>query len=131
MNEQSMAAANAENDIKAVIKSYNEAVRGNDAEGFRRAFHPTAPIAQFQQRSGEIDVKTLDGFIEQIDGLHAKFGGAVEVSEDIQVDVSDGIASAHVPFRFQMGDKAFSGVNIFVLAVDGGRWRIMSKVYSL
>ena len=121
----------AEDSIKSVVRAYNDAVRDNDPDGFRRTFHPVAPIMQYQERNGEIDVKSLDEFIAQIDGLHAKFGNAVEVSDEIHVDVSGHIASARVPFRFQMGDKEFAGVNIFTLAVDGADWRIMSKVYSL
>ena len=131
MNETTNANTESEAGIKAVVAAYDDAVRGNDADGFRRVFHPTATIAHFQVRKQAISVISLDEFIEQIDGLHAKFGSAVEVSEDVHVDASDSIASARVPFRFQMGDKEFSGVNIFVLAVDDGSWRIMSKVYSL
>lgn len=131
MNDAKENTADAQEKVKAVILAYNDAVRGNDPEGFRRTFHPSSPIVQYQQRNGEIDIKSLDEFIAQIDGLHAKFGSAVEVSDAIDVDVSDCIASARVPFRFQMGDKEFAGVNIFTLAVDGDVWRIMSKVYSL
>lgn len=131
MSDMNEPTADAEGKIKAVIAAYNDAVRSNDAEGFRRTFHPTAPIVQYQERDGKLDVKTLDEFIKQIDGLHAKFGSAVEVSEEVHVDISDCIASARVPFRFQMGDKEFAGVNIFGLAIDDGAWRIVSKVYSL
>ena len=117
--------------IESVVAAYNDAVRGNDAELFRRAFHPTATVAHFQERKGVIDVRSLAEFIDQISALHARFGSAVEVSEDVHVDVSGQIASARVPFRFRMGDQEFAGVNIFTLAVDDGNWRIMSKVYSL
>ena len=117
--------------IESVVGTYNDAVRGNDPELFRRVFHPTATVAHFQERKGVIDVKSLTGFIDQISALHARFGSAVEVSEDVHVDVSGQVASARVPFRFRMGNREFTGVNIFTLAVDEGRWRIMSKVYSL
>ena len=131
MSDAIDANKDTEAEIGSVVAAYNDAVRGNDAELFRHAFHPTATIAHFQERKGVVDVKSLSEFIEQIDSLHARFGSAVEVSEEIHVDVSGHIASARVPFRFRMGDRELSGVNIFTLAVDDGRWRIMSKVYSL
>ena len=119
MNETSDFAA-AEEQIRAVVAAYNGAVRANDADGFRKAFHPTSSVVHYQERKGAIDVKTLDEFIEQIAGLHENFGNAVEVSDAVHVDISGNIASVRVPFRFQMGDKEFSGVNIFALAVDDG-----------
>ena len=131
MSEANDASQDAVAAIKSVVADYNEAVRSNDSDMFRRAFHPTATVAHFQERKGAVDVKSLSEFIEQINALHARFGSAVEVSEDAHVDVSGRIASARVPFRFQMGDREFAGVNIFALAVDDGSWRIMSKVYSL
>ena len=131
MSKTMDANQDTEASIRSVVACYNDAVRSNDAEMFRRAFHPTATVAHFQERKGVIDVKSLGEFIEQIGALHARFGSAVEVSEDVHVDVSGQIASARVPFRFQMGDKEFRGVNIFTFAVDDGNWRIMSKVYSL
>ena len=131
MSDSVDASQDAVAAIESVVAAYNDAVRSNDAELFRRAFHPTATVAHFQERKGVIDVRSLAEFIDQISALHARFGSAVEVSEDVHVDVSGQIASARVPFRFLMGDKEFAGVNIFTLAVDDGNWRIMSKVYSL
>ena len=131
MSDSIDASQDAVAAIESVVAAYNDAVRSNDAELFRRAFHPTATVAHFQERKGVIDVRSLAEFIDQISALHARFGSAVEVSEDVHVDVSGQIASARVPFRFRMGDKEFAGVNIFTLAVDDGNWRIMSKVYSL
>ena len=131
MSDTVDASQDTEAAIKSVVACYNEAVRSNDAEMFRRAFHPTATVAHFQERKGVIDVKSLAEFIEQISALHVRFGNAVEISEDVHIDVSGHIASARVPFRFQMGDKEFGGVNIFTFAVDDGNWRIMGKVYSL
>lgn len=131
MSDSNPAMQDAAEKITAVIHAYNDAVRTNDPEGFRKTFHPTACVTHYQTRKGEINVITLDEFIAQIASLYEKFGSAVEVSEDVQVDVAEGIASARVPFRFHMGDNEFTGVNIFGLAIDGGEWRIMSKVYSL
>ncbi len=121
----------AEDQIKAVVASYNEGVRTADVDIFRKAFHPTATVAQYQERKGTVDVLTLDGFIDQIKGLHEKFGSAVEVSKAVDVNISDNIATARVPFSFQLGDKDLNGVNMFSLAMDNGEWRIMGKVYSL
>ena len=78
MSETIDANQDTEASIKSVVACYNDAVRSNDAEMFRRAFHPTATVAHFQERKGVIDVKSLAEFIEQISALHAKFGSAVD-----------------------------------------------------
>ena len=45
MSEASDANQDAEAAIESVVADYNEAVRRNDSDMFRRAFHSTATVA--------------------------------------------------------------------------------------
>jgi hypothetical protein len=118
-------------EVRGVINTYLDAVRTWNADLFRSTFHPQANIMHYYVKGDAMRVSTLEEFVSSIGSLHDKFDNAEEQALEIDVLLADHIATARVPFRFIMGDRAMEGQDLFNLAKINGEWKIIHKSYYL
>jgi hypothetical protein len=117
--------------VEALIKKYLSAVKRCDLEALRSTFEPSANISHYHVKGDAVRVNGVDGFIDVIKSLHAKYVNAEEVAKAIDVRLVGPLASARVPFGFVMGPNTLEGEDIFNLAFCKGEWKIIHKSYYL
>lgn len=116
---------------EALIQKYLAAVKRCDLEALRSTFEPSANISHYYVKGDTVRVNDVDGFINVIKSLHAKYDNAEEVANAIDVRLVGPLASVRVPFGFVMGPNTLEGEDIFNLAFCGGEWKIIHKSYYL
>ena len=79
----------------------------------------TANISHYYVKGDTVRVNDVDGFINVIKSLHAKYDNAEEVANAIDVRLVGPLASVRVPFGFVMGPNTLEGEDIFNLAFCG------------
>jgi putative lumazine-binding protein len=117
--------------VEALIREYLSAVKRCDLEALRSTFDPSANISHYYVKGDAVRVNGVDGFIDVIKSLHAKYENAEEVAKAIEVRLVGPLASARVPFAFVMGPNTLEGEDIFNLAFCKGEWKIIHKSYYL
>ena len=117
--------------VEAVINTYLLAVKRCDLEALRSTFELSANISHYYVKGDAIRVNGVDGFINVIKSLHAKYDNAEEVAKAIDVRLVGPLASVRVPFGFVMGPNTLEGEDIFNLAFCKGEWKIIHKSYYL
>jgi hypothetical protein len=117
--------------VEALINKYLVAVKGCDLEALRSTFEPSANISHYYVKDDAVRVNDVEGFINVIKSLHAKYDNAEEVARAIEVRLVGPLASVRVPFRFVMGANTLEGEDIFNLAFCGREWKIIHKSYYL
>jgi hypothetical protein len=117
--------------VEALIHKYLAAVKRYDLEALRSTFEPSANISHYYVKGDTVRVNDVDGFINVIKSLHAKYDNAEEVANAIDVRLVGPLASVRVPFGFVMGPNTLEGEDIFNLAFCGGEWKIIHKSYYL
>jgi len=117
--------------VEALINKYLVAVKRCDVESLRSTFEPSANISHYYVKGDAVRVNDVDGFINVIKSLHAKYDNAEEVARTIDVRLVGPLASVRVPFGFVMGPNTLEGEDIFNLARCGGEWKIIHKSYYL
>lgn len=105
---------------------------------FRSLFHPSAQlIPSTEQRGGALDVLTVDGFIDWIDGV-TQIGGPNDqgFSEDGIHDVVERYGDiAHVFSTYEkhlygQTENLGRGINTFQMVWNAGRWWILSIAWD-
>ena len=117
--------------VEALINKYLVAVKRCDVEALRSTFEPSANISHYYVKGDTVRANDVDGFINVIKSLHAKYDNAEEVANAIEVRLVGPLASVRVPFGFVMGPNTLEGEDIFNLAFCGGEWKIIHKSYYL
>lgn len=117
--------------VEALIQKYLAAVKRCDLEALRSTFEPSANISHYYVKGDTVRANDVDGFINVIKSLHAKYDNAEEVANAIDVRLVGPLASVRVPFGFVMGPNTLEGEDIFNLAFCGGEWKIIHKSYYL
>jgi hypothetical protein len=117
--------------VEALIAKYLSAVKNCDEEALRSTFEPSANISHYYVKGDSVRVNDVDGFVNVIRSLHAKFDNAEEVAKEIEVRLVGPLASVRVPFGFVMGPNTLEGEDIFNLACCKGEWKIIHKSYYL
>jgi hypothetical protein len=117
--------------VEALIQKYLAAVKRCDLEALRSTFEPSANISHYYVKGDTVRVNNVDGFLNVIKSLHAKYDNAEEVANAIDVRLVGPLASVRVPFGFVMGPNTLEGEDIFNLAFCGGEWKIIHKSYYL
>lgn len=116
---------------EALINRYLVAVKCCDLETLRSTFEPSANISHYYVKGDAVRVNDVEGFINVIKSLHAKYDNAEEVAKAVDVRLVGPLASVRVPFGFVMGPNTLEGEDIFNLALCGGEWKIIHKSYYL
>jgi hypothetical protein len=117
--------------VEALINKYLVAVKRCDLEALRSTFEPSANISHYYVKGDAVRVNDVEGFVNVIKSLHAKYENAEEVAKAIDVRLVGPLASVRVPFGFVMGTNTLEGEDIFNLAFCGGEWKIIHKSYYL
>lgn len=118
-------------EVRATIATYLSAVKANDTTTLRSLFDSNANIAHYHVKKDAVVTNTLDGFMDVIRSLHARFDNAEEVSEAMNVRLAGHLASVELDFCFVMGPNRLRGTDLFNLARQGGKWIIVHKSYWL
>jgi len=118
-------------EVRATIATYLSAVKANDTTTLRSLFDSNANIAHYHVKKDAVVTNTLDGFMDVIRSLHARFDNAEEVSEAMNVRLVGHLASVELDFCFVMGPNRLRGTDLFNLARQGGKWIIVHKSYWL
>jgi hypothetical protein len=117
--------------VEALINKYLVAVKSCDVEALRSTFESSANVSHYYVKGDTVRVNNVEGFINVIKSLHAKYDNAEEVAKAIDVRLVGPLASVRVPFGFIMGSNTLEGEDIFNLAFCGGEWKIIHKSYYL
>jgi hypothetical protein len=117
--------------VEALIHKYLAAVKCCDLEALRSTFEPSANISHYYVKGDAVRVNNVDGFLNVIKSLHAKYDNSEEVANAIDVRLVGPLASVRVAFGFVMGPNTLEGEDIFNLAFCGGEWKIIHKSYYL
>jgi hypothetical protein len=117
--------------VEALIQKYLAAVKRCDLEALRSTFEPSANISHYYVKGDTVRVNNVDGFLNVIKSLHAKYDNSEEVANAIDVRLVGPLASVRVPFGLVMGPNTLEGEDIFNLAFCGGVWKIIHKSYYL
>jgi len=118
-------------EVRATIATYLSAVKANDTTTLRSLFDSNANIAHYHVKKDAVVTNTLDGFMDVIRSLHARFDNAEEVSEAMNVRLAGHLASVELDFCFVMGPNRLRGTDLFNLARQGGNWIILHNSYWL
>jgi len=109
-----------------------------DWDRFRSLFHPAAQlIPSTEQRGGQLDVLSVEGFIEWIDvGTEVGGPGDQGFSEDGIHNVTERYGDvAHVFSTYEkhlygQTENLGRGINTFQMVFNGGRWWILSIAWD-
>ena len=117
--------------VAALIAKYLTAVKNCDVETLRSTFEPSANISHVYVKGDAVRVNDVEGFLNVIRSLHAKYDNAEEIAKAVDVRLVGPLASVRVPFGFVMGPNTLEGEDIFNLAFCRGEWKIIHKSYYL
>ena len=123
--------AAAEEEIRSVIRTYQEAGRLGSRRLYRQAFHPSASISFPSDQNEGLVSQPLDAFAEEVAAMVE--GGAVveERARATTVHLAGNVAAVQVDFTLRLGDDFFEGTDFMSLARVGGRWVITHKLYDM
>lgn len=116
--------------IKRVLEVYLEAVRTPGSDLWWQAFHPQATVVNNSRGTDDLDVWTIENFVERVERLRARVGVVEEAVRRMTIDLARHVASVRLDFTLRLGDETYEGTDFFSLARAGGKWVITHKHYD-
>ena len=120
----STASAQADDEVRAVIKGLFTSMFAADVEGLKAVFHDSARLGSLSA-DGQVRYMPISGFIAYVGKLEK--GVADERFEVKDVNIDGNMASAWVPYSFyRAGTFSHCGVNHMLLTKGKDGWKILT-----
>lgn len=112
--------------VLSVVQRLFDGMRSADSAVVRSTFHPDAVLIGTEDREGEpsTSIRSIDGFVRAVGGASGEWD---ERFWGWEVRVDENLASVWTEYAFYLdGEFSHCGVDAFLLARDGGDWKIVS-----
>lgn len=115
-----------EESIAAFLDKYFSSWSNGDMDAYKDCFHPKATIVFLDRSNAPQASYPLDTFIRTQEQAHQKSLVKMrEIPLDKQITTDGNVSQATVRWKLFKGDKTVTGVDLFVLGLTSGKWKIL------